>query len=49
MLNPGDQVDGFNEFTPAGALLREHVLARGGETIIAASALARPFDPAIDA
>src|SRR5437763_8940053 len=46
MLNPGDQVDGFNKRPPAAALLRQYVFARGGQTIIATATLARSFDPA---
>src|SRR5215475_8013294 len=46
MLNPGDQVDGFDELTPACALLRQHVLANGSQTIVAAPTLARLFNPA---
>src|SRR5215471_8039580 len=46
MLNPGDQVDGFDELTPAGALLRQHVFAGGCQTIIATPALTRFLDPA---
>src|SRR6266576_3679885 len=46
MLNPGDQVDSFDELTPAGALLRQHVFARGRQAIVAAPALTRLFNPA---
>src|SRR6266550_6434719 len=46
MLNPGDQVDSFHELTPAGALLRKHVFARGRQAIVAAPALTRLFNPA---
>src|SRR5438874_9658758 len=46
MLNPRDQVDGFDELTPAGALLRQHIFARGGQAIVAAAALPRFFNPA---
>src|SRR5882724_8741123 len=46
MLNPGYQVDSFHELTPAGALLRQHVFARGRQAIVAAPALTRLFNPA---
>src|SRR5258707_7936458 len=46
MLNPRDQVDSFHELTPAGALLRQHVFARGCQPIVAAPALTRLFNPA---
>src|SRR5262249_19316467 len=46
MLNPGDQVDRFDELTPPGALLRQDVFARGRQTIVTAAALPRLFDPA---
>src|SRR5437588_5511896 len=46
MLNPGDQVDRFDELTPASALLRQHLFARGSQAIVAASALPRLFNPA---
>src|SRR6266496_361331 len=46
MLNPGDQIDGFDELTPPGPLLRQHVLARGCQAIVAPPALARLFNPA---
>src|SRR5262245_23839320 len=46
MLNPCDQVDGFDKLTPAGALLRQHVFAGGCQTIIAAPALPRFLNPA---
>src|SRR5262249_21279936 len=46
MLNPGDQIDGFDKLAPAGALLRQHVFAGGRQTIIAAPALPWLFDPA---
>src|SRR5262249_28390275 len=45
MLNPGDQVDGFDELTPAGALLRQHVFARGRQAIVATAPLTWLFDP----
>src|SRR5215510_12458554 len=46
MLNPGDQVDGFDELTPPGPLLRQHVPARGCQAIVAPPALTRLFNPA---
>src|SRR6476646_6674289 len=46
MLNPGDQVDGFDKLTPAGALFRKHVFARGCQAIVATPALPRLFNPA---
>src|SRR4029077_8724741 len=46
MLNPGDQVDGFDKLTPPCALLRQHVFARGRQAIIAAPALPWLFYPA---
>src|SRR6516165_1618157 len=46
MLNPGDQVDGFDELTPPGPLLRQHVFPSGGQTVVAAPALAGFFNPA---
>src|SRR5215469_17222025 len=46
MLNPGDQIDGFDELTPPGPLLRQHVPARGCQAIVAPPALARLFNPA---
>src|SRR5206468_2655858 len=45
MLDSGNLVDGGNKFAPAGALCGQDFSAIGGETIIAASALARFFDP----
>src|SRR5262245_2639165 len=46
MLNPGDQIDGFDELTPPGPLLRQHVFARGCQAIVAPPALACLFNPA---
>src|SRR4029077_2345224 len=45
MLNSGDQVDRFDELAPAGALLRQHVFARGRQAIVAAPTLPRLFNP----
>src|SRR3954451_3558252 len=46
MLNTGDQVDRFDELTPACALLQQHVFDRGGQAIITASTLTCLFNPA---
>src|SRR5215470_8559614 len=46
MLDPRDQVDGFDKLTPASALLRQDVFASRGETIVSAPALAGLFNPA---
>src|SRR5918996_495197 len=46
MLNSGDQIDRFHELPPAGALLRQHVLAGSCQAIVAAPALTRLFNPA---
>src|SRR6476620_1437331 len=46
MLNSGDQVDRFDELAPAGALLQQHIFARGRQAIVAAPALTCLFNPA---
>src|SRR6267378_2214960 len=46
MLNSSDEVDRLDELTPASALLRQHVFARGRQAIVAAPPLPRLFNPA---
>src|SRR5262245_53766779 len=46
MLNPSDQIDGFDELTPPGPLLRQHVLARCCQALVAPPALDCLFNPA---
>src|SRR6476619_518269 len=46
MLNPSDEVDRLDAITPASALLRKHVFARGRQAIVATPALPRLFNPA---
>ena len=46
MLDSRDQADRFHELTPAIALRRQHLLPRGGETIITAATLAGLLHPA---
>src|SRR6476660_1857236 len=46
MLNSGDEVDRFDELAPAGALLRQHVFARGRQAVVATPTLPRLFNPA---